>query len=284
LANGTPHGEWDSLTRKQQLATVAYMADLAAGADVQPTRVELLSVGPYSGAEAVVSVNLHWAHADPELVEEYIEWLQAAPSAERFPSLAASNLFVGTHTFGAFWEPRHTVQLDVLLAFPGVSVISLLEDDLLAQAFTSSLTSRLAALAGIPSASVSLVDIAAPSGAGVERGGTAAHFRLLFTAPTSVDSLAVKLGNRAAADAFLADLGVEAITGLDAHAPNSDPFVGMMGNGPGLLEPLNNMTHEVYVLPDQTGLAAVAFTEQVKPLSYKMQCACRRVLTRGRTA
>jgi hypothetical protein len=92
-----------------------------------------------------------------------------------------------------------------------------------------------------------------------------AHFRLLFTAPTADDSLAVKLANRAAVDAFLAELRMLALTGLDVHAPNPDPFVEMLGGGaaaaPGRLEPLEQATHEGYLLPKQSAVAEVAFQQ-----------------------
>lgn len=118
---------------KQQLAASLYLQDLAAGAQVAEIRVEMLDVGPHQAAVARVAVNVHWPHSDPEAVEDYIAWLQAGQSAERFPSLAASNLFVTNHTFGPFWEPRHTVQLDILLHFPGVDFEKLAEVGALAR-------------------------------------------------------------------------------------------------------------------------------------------------------
>lgn len=125
--------EWQAVPGIQQQVATLYVQDLAAGASIRVSDVELLSVGAHPEADAVVSVNLHWPHSDPELVESYQAWLAAGTSVERFPRLAAASLYVVNHTFGSLQDPtllpgaRPTVQLDVLLEFPDVDVVTLPE-------------------------------------------------------------------------------------------------------------------------------------------------------------
>eukprot|EP00873_Tetraselmis_striata_P037232 jgi/Tetstr1/457496/TSEL_044078.t1 len=113
LSFGLSLEEWQALPASQQQAAALYAEDIAAGAGLPETAVELLSVTSQPGAIAAVSVQLHWPHADESLVEVYASWLPAGSSAERFPRLAAVNMYVDI-TFGSpFHQPDATPSPDL---------------------------------------------------------------------------------------------------------------------------------------------------------------------------
>jgi len=113
LSSGLSLEEWQALPASQQQAAALYAEDIATGAGLPETAVELLSVTSQPGAIAAVSVQLHWPHADESLVEVYASWLPAGSSAERFPRLAAVNMYVDI-TFGSpFHQPDATPSPDL---------------------------------------------------------------------------------------------------------------------------------------------------------------------------
>eukprot|EP00873_Tetraselmis_striata_P011509 jgi/Tetstr1/431773/TSEL_021272.t3 len=216
-----------------------------------PTTAPAAPTCPSAPASPLLLGKQHPSSYDPELVESYQAWLAAGTSVERFPRLAAASLYVVNHTFGSLQDPtllpgaRPTVQLDVLLEFPDVDVVTLPEESLLRWAFATC------------EASTADIKLESATAVSLESATSRVHLRLLFVSPPG-DVLSMQ-ANRKAAAAFVAAVHAAATS---KPAEDNGPF-GSMAAALGRVRLLDDMSHEIFLLPDRQQVLDVVF--EAKP-------------------